>query len=69
MHTITKNCRINVIGGGISGLAIAIALQIKGFQHVKIFEKGPTFDKRRQGYGLTIFQFFNEKSVTRVRSA
>ena len=53
---MTKNCQIAVIGGGISGLAIAISLQIKGFQHVKIFEKDPTFDTRRQGYGLTILQ-------------
>lgn len=39
MHAITKNSRIAVIGGGISGIAVAIALRMKGFGRVKVFEK------------------------------
>ena len=56
MHAITKNSRIAVIGGGISGIAVAIALRMKGFGRVKVFEKDLNFGVRRQGYGLTILQ-------------
>ena len=39
MLSLSKESRIAVIGGGIAGLALAIALKIKGFDQVKVFEK------------------------------
>jgi 2-polyprenyl-6-methoxyphenol hydroxylase-like FAD-dependent oxidoreductase len=51
-----KKSRIAVVGAGISGLALSIALKQKGFTNIKVFEKDPSFDNRRQGYGLTILQ-------------
>ena len=43
---------IAIIGGGIAGSALALALQRKGFR-VRVFERDPTFNSRKQGYGLT----------------
>lgn len=54
--------RIAVIGGGISGMAMALSLRTEGFSNVTIFEKDSSFQQRRQGYGLTILQ---GKSVLR----
>jgi 2-polyprenyl-6-methoxyphenol hydroxylase-like FAD-dependent oxidoreductase len=51
-----KNSKIAVVGAGISGLALSIALKQLGFRNIKIFEKDASFDSRRQGYGLTILQ-------------
>jgi salicylate hydroxylase len=42
-----------IIGGGIGGLATALALQKNGFSS-QIFERDPEFHSRRQGYSLTI---------------
>ena len=47
---------IGVVGGGIAGLAVALALQVGGFSNVAVFERDPSFASRRQGYGLTIGQ-------------
>jgi 2-polyprenyl-6-methoxyphenol hydroxylase-like FAD-dependent oxidoreductase len=51
-----KASRIAVVGAGISGLALSIALKQEGFKNVQIFEKDVAFESRRQGYGLTILQ-------------
>ena len=48
--------KIAVIGGGISGLALAVSLKLKGFERVNVFEKDVDFSERKQGYGLTILQ-------------
>lgn len=53
---LTFNSPIALIGGGIGGTATALALQRSGFTSVRIFEKDPSFESRRQGYGLTIQQ-------------
>jgi cation diffusion facilitator CzcD-associated flavoprotein CzcO len=37
MNAITKSSKIAVIGAGISGLAVAIALKMKGFREVNVF--------------------------------
>lgn len=50
------NISIAIVGSGISGLALSIALKQKGFSNISIFEKDASFDSRRQGYGLTILQ-------------
>lgn len=44
-----------VIGGGIGGLSVALALTRRGFR-CRVFEKDPSFDHRRQGFGLTLQQ-------------
>ncbi|RKP16660.1 FAD/NAD(P)-binding domain-containing protein [Rozella allomycis CSF55] len=46
---------IGIIGGGIAGLALAIALQKHKIRSV-VFEKDESFDSRHQGYGLTMQQ-------------
>jgi salicylate hydroxylase len=56
MRAIDRQSRIAIVGGGISGLALAIALKLKGFTRLKVFEKDDSFGSRRQGYGLTILQ-------------
>eukprot|EP00596_Hydrurales_sp_CCMP1899_P009411 CAMPEP_0119046332 /NCGR_PEP_ID=MMETSP1177-20130426/45912_1 /TAXON_ID=2985 /ORGANISM="Ochromonas sp, Strain CCMP1899" /LENGTH=163 /DNA_ID=CAMNT_0007019335 /DNA_START=70 /DNA_END=558 /DNA_ORIENTATION=+ len=45
--------KIVIVGGGIGGLASALALQQVGFK-VKVYERDIQFDDRRQGYGLTL---------------
>ena len=47
--------RIVVSGGGIGGLAVALALGSRGYD-VTVLEGDASFDARRQGYGLTIQQ-------------
>jgi 2-polyprenyl-6-methoxyphenol hydroxylase-like FAD-dependent oxidoreductase len=44
---------IVVAGGGIGGAACAVALQKRGF-NVVVLESDPSFDSRKQGYGLTV---------------
>jgi 2-polyprenyl-6-methoxyphenol hydroxylase-like FAD-dependent oxidoreductase len=46
---------IAIIGGGIGGLAMAIALRQRGIP-CTVFEKDASFNQRRQGYGLTLQQ-------------
>lgn len=50
---VSKCGRIIVAGGGIGGAAIAVALQLRGFD-VIVLEADACFDARKQGYGLTI---------------
>ena len=51
------DCRplVAVAGCGMSGIAVALALQQRGMR-VVIYEKDLHFDSRSQGYGLTIQQ-------------
>jgi 2-polyprenyl-6-methoxyphenol hydroxylase-like FAD-dependent oxidoreductase len=51
---LAKCGRIVVAGGGIGGAAVALALQRAGFRDVVTLESDPSFDARKQGYGLTI---------------
>lgn len=44
---------VAIVGGGIAGLAAALALQQKGFL-VSVYERDALFEDRRQGYGLTL---------------
>ena len=46
---------IVIAGCGLSGVALALALQHRGMRAV-IYEKDANFDSRSQGYGLTIQQ-------------
>ena len=46
---------VAVVGGGIGGLALALALQQRGVL-VGVFERDESFFERAQGYGLTLQQ-------------
>jgi 2-polyprenyl-6-methoxyphenol hydroxylase-like FAD-dependent oxidoreductase len=46
---------IGIVGGGIAGFALGLALQKKGV-HSVVFEKDSSFSSRHQGYGLTMQQ-------------
>jgi 2-polyprenyl-6-methoxyphenol hydroxylase-like FAD-dependent oxidoreductase len=46
---------VAISGGGIGGLALALALQRRGIRSI-VFEQDPRFDARSQGYGLTMQQ-------------
>ena len=46
---------VAIVGGGIGGLALALALGRVGVRSV-VFEKDGSFGARSQGYGLTMQQ-------------
>ena len=46
---------VGIIGGGISGMALALALRHRNISCI-VFEKDVSFDSRCQGYGLTMQQ-------------
>ncbi|MBW8360587.1 MAG: FAD-dependent monooxygenase [Kaistella sp.] len=46
---------IAIIGGGIGGVALAVACKHRGIPFT-IYERDSTFDSRSQGYGLTLQQ-------------
>jgi salicylate hydroxylase len=46
---------VGIVGGGIGGLALALALQQRRIPCV-VYERDACFEERRQGYGLTIQQ-------------
>lgn len=46
---------VGIVGGGIGGLALALALQQRGMRAV-VYEKDSSFNMRSQGYGLTMQQ-------------
>ena len=52
-HARLKDELIVVIGGGIGGLATALALQLEGAR-VEVYERDTDFEDRKQGYGLTL---------------
>ena len=48
-----ERIHVAIIGGGLSGLATALALQKIGIK-CTVFEKDSCFSDRMQGYGLTL---------------
>lgn len=49
--------RVAIVGGGLSGLACALALQSKSCPHISrvtVYERDQHFSDRRQGFGLTL---------------
>ena len=46
---------VAIVGGGVGGLALALALHGKGIA-CNVFERDTCFDQRHQGYGLTLQQ-------------
>ena len=62
--------QVGIVGGGIGGLALAIALLNKGID-CTVFERDKSFGERSQGYGLTMQQVFtyeclHDESNTRI---
>ncbi len=51
---------MGIVGGGIGGLALAIALCKKGIDCV-VFERDKSFSERSQGYGLTMQQVISRR--------
>jgi len=54
MPILPKSSKIGIIGGGISGFSLALALQRNYYLNVNVYEKDRTLSARRQGYSLTI---------------
>jgi NAD(P)-binding Rossmann-like domain len=50
---------VAIVGGGLGGCALAVALQRKGIPYV-MFEKDSHFASRKQGYALTLQQVWGE---------
>ena len=44
-----KHLRIGIIGAGPAGMAVALALQQRGFQRVRVYERDAAIDTRAQG--------------------
>ena len=53
---------IAIVGGGLGGTALAVALQLKNIP-VRVFEKDSCFNARSQGYGLT-----NQQGIMTLRN-
>lgn len=52
---VLADLHVGVLGGGIAGLALALALHGKGIR-CTVFERDGKFNERHQGYGLTLQQ-------------
>mmetsp|Transcript_16525 Transcript_16525/g.35967 ORF Transcript_16525/g.35967 Transcript_16525/m.35967 type:complete len:671 (+) Transcript_16525:191-2203(+) len=53
--TVHPGVRVAIVGGGIGGLALALALQHRSVPCI-VYERDANFDERSQGYGLTMQQ-------------
>ena len=55
LHAGSPAPAVAIVGGGIGGAALALALQQRGVP-VRVFERDACFAERAQGYGLTMQQ-------------
>lgn len=53
--TLLDVMKVAIVGGGIGGLALGVALKHRGIP-VTVYERDESFGQRRQGYGLTMQQ-------------
>ena len=53
VHMEDVDVDVAIVGGGIGGPALALALQKVGITRVAVFERDASHDERSQGYGLT----------------
>ena len=63
-----QSVHIAIIGGGIGGLAVSLALSHRGIRNT-VFEKDGSFDARKQGYGLTLQQGSHSIKALRLGDA
>jgi 2-polyprenyl-6-methoxyphenol hydroxylase-like FAD-dependent oxidoreductase len=49
-----EESNIVIVGSGLAGLSAAISLEQAGFSNVSIFERDDSFDRQKEGYGLTL---------------
>ena len=52
----STSARVAIIGGGIGGAALALALQQRGVAST-VYERDARFEARKQGYGLTMQKY------------
>jgi len=50
---VDESLQVAIVGGGIGGLSLALALQLKKIDCV-VFERDEDIRFRRQGYGMTL---------------
>jgi len=55
LPSVKKGVHVGIVGGGIGGLALALACQHRNIPYT-VYERDQTFDERSQGYGLTMQQ-------------
>ena len=56
---------VSIIGGGIGGMALGVALQHRGIRFT-IFEKDEEFKARRQGYWLTMQRYSGASALKQL---
>ena len=56
--SVSEQSKVAIIGGGIGGAAVALALRQRGL-HATVYERDRSFSERAQGYGLTMQQGAN----------
>jgi 2-polyprenyl-6-methoxyphenol hydroxylase-like FAD-dependent oxidoreductase len=49
-----QTAQIVIVGSGLAGLSAAIALTQAGFHQVSVFERDPSMEYQKEGYGLTL---------------
>ncbi len=61
---------IGIIGGGIGGIALALACQriSNGELQATVFEKDVSFNARSQGYGLTVQQVNSSRTKLSIEA-
>jgi salicylate hydroxylase len=57
-------CDVLIVGGGIGGCALALALQQRKIS-VRVYERDISIDDRSQGYGLTMQQVIYTNGLQR----
>jgi 2-polyprenyl-6-methoxyphenol hydroxylase-like FAD-dependent oxidoreductase len=46
--------KVVVVGAGLAGLSVALSLRRAGFRHIEVYERDPSLDYQKEGYGLTL---------------
>lgn len=46
--------KVVIVGAGLAGLSVALSLRRAGFRHIEIYERDPSLDYQKEGYGLTL---------------
>ncbi len=49
-----SNSTVVVVGAGLAGLSVALSLKRAGFSNVQVYERDPSLEHQKEGYGLTL---------------